>query len=1115
MAGELRFDHPEYLIYSPPSRENPVGVGLGRRDVPSSPVAEDLSSGGVEDGDGFDDVTDALIEERHQQLQYQAMPAANQADQEMEDERNAMLDEQTSQMVTQSGLVNTGPPPAQYDYRGLVEDGGNPQPEGGQGVALPNKHWNPMTYGIAGRDVVTGERVTNRWHDDEGFIEAGVAGIRNSTSNPELGPPIEDIEALSHIAYGLQQEGAGIEEYKKQLGDYHSDDNIQRAWNATMRVRQREALEEFAVEYGEEAADAIGEGEIPVVEEALHYEDLTSHEQWMQAARILWTQLESQNPEEVPITEGLEGETMAEPGPMPAMPTDEELSDWLIGTMSNFNWNVSYMAYLTTRVMNGDETFAQAAFNAMQLYDALESSPGEAGRAVGSLLADPLTYASFGAGTFAAKAAAVPLKSVVARVALGGAAGGAFEGGLFMGIDDTMRQTVAMEAGQQEERDIGQTAKATGMGMAGGAVLGAPLAAAGSRPARELYMRAGRRVAENARSVRHMAPGTPMAQTGSIGDQAAGRAQQRAQGAREKLVRGEKVNDLDVLAMLENAQDEVQSPLAYHSTLDHVRKTLNRKAGVGEPKFAQRVLCDDEGCVELGLPSTDHWLARVGEMLSPEEMAEAANWYSEIAEAFNAEFGDEGSRVMIAWLMSNQNVDPAGALMNALRVREQVGSGATGKLGGLSDAMVRKLFQGEVPSKGMGLKLHDFIDSALGKSKRTTWGDVVEGGSPAVIDVHSARDMGYVDPAYRNYLVERFGKDAVEAMGIPTERGATMDFGKEYLDQETGKWVMSGGPSDTQYERAAKHMRALTDELNERGFMGGELTPAQVQAIGWTAQARRTGSEAFNAVQSIHRNTRQLSYELAPGTATEFAQRFGERFDALDYAEKARVTRKVTDLAGGVALSIVRPHESLRFHGPGGWMDYPAMPSAHAKVVATKEAAEDMAAIMGYLLQQDSVLVSRPVARKTGWKAGLDIVAPALTNPEKVTEFWKRLQDASPQLKELGFMPMREQGGEGIRIVFPKGGNKYAAQLQEELSDAVERVAEEMDLDNVSPAFTKMEADFHGNDWSAAPKGEGYLARIAKRYGPGVQRTLEREHRRNIARLFDEEITKAEARAGK
>jgi len=390
-----------------------------------------------------------------------------------------------------------------------------------------------------------------------------------------------------------------------------------------------------------------------------------------------------------------------------------------------------------------------------------------------------------------------------------------------MGLDDSLRQTIEMEAGAREKRDLGQTAGAAALGTAGGAVLGGTLAAAASKPARKLYMRAGRRIKENAFSVRHMAPGTPMAQTGSLGDQAAGRAAARADKARTKLSEGQKVNDLDVLALLETANDDVLSPITYHSTQDHVRKTLNRKAsGAWEPEYAGARLCDDDGCVELGLPTVDHWMTRVEEMLSPEEILAAKGWYAEIAGAFEREFGDEGPQVMTAWLMSNQNVDPAGALMNALRVREQVGSGAAGKLGGLSDAMVRKLFQGEVPSKGMGLKLHDFIDSALGKGRRTAAGNVAELGAPAVIDVHSARDMGYVDPAYRNHLISRFGADAVAAAGIPTEWGAKLDFGKEYLDKATGKPMASGGVTDTQYEHAANHMRAMTDELNAMGFAG-------------------------------------------------------------------------------------------------------------------------------------------------------------------------------------------------------------------------------------------------------------------------------------------------------
>lgn len=1101
----------EYVFWLPATKERPIGVGIPRADT-QSPLSEDLSRGSAPLG--ARDETDAFIEERTQQMGVEAMPDVIAADRENEAATEMALDEETDKQVTDSGLVNDGPDQAQYDYRGLVGQGGNLKAGAdGQGVDLPNQHWKPNTYGIAGIDVATGDRVTNRWPDEDGFIQGGIDAIRASTSNTVKGPPVEDIEALSNIAYGIQQDGGTLEDYKGALGEYHNDENIQRAWNATMRVRKREVLEEFAYEHGEAASEAITEAPVPQLPEKIRYEELSTHPEWMEAAQILWDELEGDNP----ITQGTEGEYFAGPEERAPLPP-EELSEWLASTMSAFNWNIPYMSYLALRTMEGDPAFAAAVYNAMTVYDNLEVTSGSTGRAFGWVMGDPTTYVSFGAGSLAARAASLPLKSMIARVALGGAAGGAVEGGAFMVIDDTMRQTVAIEAGAQEGRDIGQTAAAGAMGVAAGTVLGGPLAAAVSKPARQLYMRAGRRVAENARSVRHVAPGTPMAQTGAVGDLAAGRATKRAQAAREKIASGQrgKINDLDVIALMETSRDHTNSPVSFGEALDHTRKTLKRKAhGDWEPQWRGQRLCDDDGCVELGLPTMEHWVTRVEEMLSPEEIADAANWYSTIADAFQAEFGDEGAQVMIAWLMSNQNVDPAGALMNALRVREQVASGAKGKLGGLSDEMVRTLFSGKMPDKGMRLKLHDFIDSALGKDWRTVAGNVPELGAPAVIDVHSARDMGYIDPAYRNYLMARFGKEALEAIGIPTEWGGKLDFGKEYLDKKTGKPTASGGVTDTQYEHAANRMRALTEELNAAGTFGGNLTPMQVQAIGWTAQARRTGSEAFNAVQSIERNTRQLSYELSPGAASVFAARFGARFDALDYNEKARITRKVTDLALGVAVSIVRPHESVRFFGPGGWMDAPAMPSAHTKVVSSKEAAEDTADVMGYLLQQDAVMVSRPVPKKTGWKAGLDIIGDALSNPEKVTEFWKRLQEAAPELKELGFMPVREAGGEGIRIVFTKGGDKYAAKLEADLAEKIEQIAADMDID-VSPAITKIEATFHGNDWNTSKKGEEYLARLKKRYGSRVPRTLEREHQRNIARVFDEELTKAEERtAGK
>lgn len=1106
----------QYIVWAPPTKEMPLGVGIPRSPIVQAEQVE-LSPSVRGAPEGIDDATDAFIEEHRRELERQAMPDAEAAMRENTAIGAQELNDKTEEYLANSGIAQSGPKREQYDYRQMVREGMPPKPDENGGVSLPNGHWQPNTYSIAGFDVVNGNRITNRWRDDDGFIRGGIRGIRDSTSNTVTGPPVDDIADLAQIAYGMQLEGASLADYQSALGSYHSEENKQRAWNATQRVQMRAALEEVVIEQGETMAEALKAVPEPELPESLTYEELITNEVFMKSARVLWQELEGDNP----VVMGLEGEYFAEPEERPMLP-DDELVDWAISTMSNFNWNIPYMAYLTTRAINGDPNLQASIWNLTQYYDALEAPSGTVGRAVGYMLADPLTYVSLGAGRFAAMAAKAPIKSMIGRIAFGGAAGGGFEGGVFMHIDDQARQRVAMAAGQQEEFDIGRSAAMTGMGVVGGATLGAGGAVAVSPPARQLYRKAGRALRENARSVRMVTPGTPLAQVGSIGDQAAGRAHARAEKARAKLSAGEarKIDDLDVAALISTSDDVAQAPVPFRDTVDHVRKTLKRRATpkVGIPKYQGATLCDDAGCIELGLPTVGHWLDKVNEMLTPDEIAEAMNWYAEIPQRFEEEFGAEGEKIMIAWLMSNQNVDPAQALMNAFRVREQIGSGAVGKKGGLSDELVRSFLSGKLPERGMDLKLHDFIDSALGKQWRTVGGNVPEMGAPAVIDVHSARDMGYIDAPYRNYLVERFGAEAVEGAGISTEKGfrgeGQVEFGKEVWNEEKGKWETSGGVSAPQYERAADHLRAMTDELNEMGFMGGELTPMQVQAIGWTAQARRTGSEAFNAVQSIKRNTRHLSYELAPSTTARIAARFGARFMALPWNEKANVTRKVSDLATGIALSIVRPHESVRFYGPGGYMDAPAMPSTQSLVVATQEGAGDMADVLGYLLTQDSVMVSKPIALKSRWKVALDIVAPELKDPVKLDAWWARMQELEPKLKKLGFHPTQEPDGGGIRIVWGTGGEKTLEKLRVEFGPIAQQAGEELGFETLTKA-TKVTVDFHGNNYETHPEGGQYLARLEKRYGSGVRRTLEREHRRNVDRLFDEELTKAEGRVKK
>ena len=191
------------------------------------------------------------------------------------------------------------------------------------------------------------------------------------------------------------------------------------------------------------------------------------------------------------------------------------------------------------------------------------------------------------------------------------------------------------------------------------------------------------------------------------------------------------------------------------------------------------------------------------------------------------------------------------------------------------------------------------------------------------------------------------------------------------------------------------------------------------------------------------------------------------------------------------------------------------MPSGHTVVVSSKEAAQDIADIMGYLLQQTEVFITKPIPNKSGWKAAVDIVGPGLGTPEIVTEYWSRVQQKYPKVRDLGFSPMREQGREGIRVVWDQGGEKFIEQLQRDLEPVLEAVAEEMGLEGIAPAVTKVEAEKRGNKWGKQTKGEGYMEGLKRRYGPRIQRTLERDHRQNIQRLFEEELGAAEERTAK
>ena len=147
------------------------------------------------------------------------------------------------------------------------------------------------------------------------------------------------------------------------------------------------------------------------------------------------------------------------------------------------------------------------------------------------------------------------------------------------------------------------------------------------------------------------------------------------------------------------------------------RRLVNRKPEVGLQKNERRVLNNGERQITVGRINTQDWLDRVNTNLTPDEIFQARTWYRDAKAVFDEAFGAESSELMLAaWLLANKNESPSGALRNALRIAEQLQSGArVRKKGGLSDDVLRRLLNGEEIESGVGRKLFDFMDAEAGR----------------------------------------------------------------------------------------------------------------------------------------------------------------------------------------------------------------------------------------------------------------------------------------------------------------------------------------------------------------------------------------------------------------
>jgi len=547
-----------------------------------------------------------------------------------------------------------------------------------------------------------------------------------------------------------------------------------------------------------------------------------------------------------------------------------------------------------------------------------------------------------------------------------------------------------------------------------------------------------------------------------------------------------------------------------------------KKPYPGAPKNPRTVIRAPEGSdlpdVVVGNIEPGDWQQRIEKTMSPEEINKAASWYKVVFGEFQKQAdGDpeEIARLTDAWFAGQQNSSPSQTLNDVLFVYEQIKRGVPkdqlkGKGLPSANKIVIDILTGSTIEGGAGQKIADFLDSGYGKNVRAIMGNSPDGGSPFVVDIHTARDTGLVDEIYINHL-KRLGYDVPDDLVVD---------------------VGGGGIKGPQYENRALFGQQLTEHLNDQNWMGrSDWEPAEIQAIGWMQLSGMYGGSntGGDVVDAFTRTTRRISMEVDPGAGSPWADKFGEDFGNLPLADRTSINNEVTSKA----IELVNKQTGITLgsnvHGTGGWELF-QNPSTVQQAIASKETAIEAGARLGYLLQQTEVWVNSPKAMtKNPKNFSIDIVetsGESLRDGERLTELFDAIISEEPNELFRGYQPIIIDGKPGIRILItddavrnsPLTKAKAIEYIQEfangKLGEITERLNFDAEVDIMEADLTQLR-----NDWTKDKTGGGYQSYFSGQSGKdassdNAQRGVLDTDGRELEELFERRIREAQGKQG-
>lgn len=506
--------------------------------------------------------------------------------------------------------------------------------------------------------------------------------------------------------------------------------------------------------------------------------------------------------------------------------------------------------------------------------------------------------------------------------------------------------------------------------------------------------------------------------------------------------------------------------------------------------------------------NTQDFKEQVQSILTPDEILQAKQWYEEAYPVFVENFGEkEAIPVMMSWLISNANASPQDALSNTYLALEQLKSDlASFKNAGLNAAQVKNIMEGRRAEEGAAEKLYDFADSALGKKTRTIMQDDPEGLKPVAVDRHTYRDVGYVDGVVKRALLQ-FGLDqnAIRNLRMDDPKG--------------------NGPTTTQYQHGVRKVNEWTSELNEEGWMGGNLEPYQVQAIGWTAMAKLTRTSAAMSVPNAFQAQKPtIAVELTFGKNTPYGSKYGSAYDKLSTKEKSdllqsTMTEIVPKLAKDVGLYKLG---NIRKEGTGGWEDKGVIgvnPNFLVDVEGSNQAIGAFMDAIGLLLQQDAV--GRMSTMHGVDDLGLVFSAKELVSLENQENVYRILREETDNILIPGYSYMEMTDSEigynkepslviGTNGLVRKDLDNYG----DGLDSAFERIRNELGIElTLKEAGIKYEQ--RENEWKTNSEGGEYRSRIAKSFGKSLQDKLDNNYRKTVEQKIESALKRKSEKSRK